>query len=117
MCWTPANPGWRWFDLFETDFTTTFAIEDKASLILTMDERYDDSDDEINTLFVIRDAQGNIVSISQGRTRQWDSMWSRYNGMNGTELDIPSMPQSPGEYTVDIYFNNALVTTQTFSIH
>lgn len=117
MCWTPANPGWRWFDLFETDFTTTFAIEDKASLILTMDERYDDSDDEINTLFVIRDAQGNIVSINQGRTRQWDSMWSRYNGMNGTELDIPSMPQTPGEYTVDIYFNNALVTTQTFSIH
>lgn len=116
MCWTPADPGWRWYNLLETNFTNTFAAGEKASLILLLDGRYEKSDDEIETLFVIRDEQGNIVSMTPGRTRVWSSMWSSYNGRNGTELDMPTMPQTAGEYSVDIYFNGALLTTQAFIV-
>lgn len=118
MCWTPADAGWRWFDLLETDFPkqAEFALGDKVSCVLTLDGRYEDSDDEINTLFVVRDAEWNILSINPGRTRQWDDMWSSFRGMSGTELDIPSVPQTAGEYHVDIYFNEALVTTLTFTV-
>lgn len=118
LCWTPADAGWRWFDLLETDFPkqAEFALGDKVSCVLTLDGRYEDSDDEINTLFVVRDAEWNILSINPGRTRQWDDMWSSFRGMTGTELDIPSVPQAAGEYHVDIYFNGALVTTLTFTV-
>ena len=118
LCWTPADAGWRWFDLLETDFPkqAEFALGDKVSCVLTLDGRYEDSDDEINTLFVVRDAEYNILSINPGRTRQWDDMWSSFRGMTGAELDIPSVPQVAGEYHVDIYFNEALVTTLTFTV-
>ena len=29
---------------------------------------------------------------------------------------MPAMPQKAGEYTVDIYFNGALVTTEAFTV-
>ena len=116
MCWTPANTGWRWYDLYETDFTSVFAVGDKASFILELDGRYTNAADDIQTLFVIRDAQGNIVSINNGRTRQWKSMWSTFNGRAGTEFNIPAIPQTAGEYTVDVYFNNALLTSQAFIV-
>jgi hypothetical protein len=39
-------------------------------------------------------------------------MWNqRYS-----ELDMPTMPQKPGEYTVDVFFNGAPVTTENFTV-
>ena len=112
MCWTPEDPGWRWYNLYENDFTTEFKVGEKASFILALDTDYQASEDEIATLFVVRDSEGNIVSINAGRTRIWAAMWNQ----NHTELDMPSMPQTPGEYSVDIYFNGALLTTQRFTV-
>ena len=112
MCWTPDNADWRWYNLYESDFTTTFKMGEKASFVLHLDTRYHDDQDDIETLFVVRDAEGKVVSANQGRTRIWVAMWDdRYS-----ELDMPAMPQKPGEYTVDIFFNGALVTTEGFTV-
>ncbi len=112
MCWTPDDAGWRWYNLYENDFSTTFKVGDRASFVLKLDTNYHDDQDNIETLFVIRDADGKVVSATNGRTRIWVAMWSdRYS-----ELDMPAMPQAPGEYTVDIYFNSALVTTEKFTV-
>lgn len=112
MCWTPDNADWRWYNLYESDFTTTFKVGEKASFVLHLDTRYHDDQDDIETLFVVRDAEGKVVSANQGRTRIWVAMWDdRYS-----ELDMPAMPQKPGEYTVDIFFNGALVTTEGFTV-
>ena len=116
MCLTPENAGWRWYDLYETDFTDTFAVGVKASFVLELDSSYKHSEDEIRTLFVTRDTQGNIVNVNVGRTRQWDSMWTRFNGITGTEFDIPAIPQVAGEYTVDVYFNGAHLTTLALTV-
>ena len=112
MCWTPDDAGWRWYNLYESDFSNTFKVGEKASFVLQLDTGYHDDQDNIYTLFVVRDADGKVVSATNGRTRIWVAMWDdRYS-----ELDMPAMPQAPGEYSVDIYFNGALVTTQRFTV-
>ena len=116
LCHTPDKVNWRWYDLYEPSFTNTFSADDKASVVLALNSKYNDSDNEIRTLFVIRDAQDNIVSITPGRTREWDDMWTRFNGTTGSEFDLPAMPQDAGEYTINIYFNNTLLTTLAFTV-
>lgn len=112
MCWTPDDAGWRWYNLYESDFTNTFKVGEKASFVLRLDTNYHDDQDDIATLFVIRDADGKVISANAGRTRIWVAMWDqRYS-----ELDMPAMPQKPGDYTVDIYFNGALVTNEKFTV-
>ncbi len=112
MCWTPDDAGWRWYNLYESDFTNTFKVGEKASFVLKLDTNYHDDQDNIDTMFVVRDADGKVISATNGRTRIWVAMWNeRYS-----ELDMPAMPQKAGEYTVDIYFNSALVTTQKFTV-
>lgn len=112
MCWTPDDADWRWYQLYEEDFTTEFAVGESASFVLHAETSPEDSDDEIATLFVIKNADGVPLSITQGRTRRWSKMWYK----DYTELDMPTMPQTPGDYTVDIYFNGEFVTTESFTI-
>lgn len=112
MCRTPANADWRWYNLYEKDFTTSYPVGQKASFIFRVDREYQKSADEISTLFVVRDSQGRVVSINPGRTRIWSAMWNQ----NYAELDVPAMPQTPGEYSVDIYFDGAHLTNQKFTV-
>ena len=116
MCRTWENPGWKWYNLNERDFSDSYSVGSKASFVVLLTGGYSASDDEIDTLFVVKDAGGKLVSVNQGRTRSWSSMWSTYNGRTGTELDLPSMPQTAGSYTVDIYFAGAYVTTYAFTV-
>lgn len=116
MCRTPGDADWRWYNLHETDFTNTFTQGGKASFVILLSKTPAQSDDSVPTLFVIRDAAGKPVGVYNGRERSWSAMWSRYNGTYGTELDLPSLPQAPGSYTVEIYFGGALATTQSFTV-
>ncbi len=116
MCHTPANVGWKWNSLMESEFTTSFKIGEKASFVMLVDVKPQLPEENVETLYVIRDEAGNEVSIHNGRTRVWGYMWSEWNGQYATELDVPFMPQVPGSYTVDIFFNGALVTSQGFTI-
>ena len=36
--------------------------------------------------------------------------------LKALKLTIPVMPENPGEYTVEIYFNGMYVTTELFTI-
>ncbi len=112
MCWTPDDAGWRWYELMEEDLTTTFVSGEKASFMIYLNRVYKSSEDQIPTLFIIKNSEGVPVSIAEGRTRTWNSMWDE----NYTELDMPVTPTNPGEYTVDIYFAGALVTSIAFTV-
>lgn len=111
MCHTPDVADWDRTHLSDEDYTNTFAPGDKASFLVYLSEEYNISYDDIETLFVVYDADMNIVSADT-QTRPWIDMW--YRGY--CELDMPSIPEIPGEYTVDIYFNGASVTTESFTI-
>ncbi len=111
MCKTPAKEQWTQYDVPASDYKTTFAAGEKASFAVRLMREYTTSNDQITTLFVIRDADGKLVS-TDSYTKTWTSMWYRGFG----RVNIPVMPETAGEYTVDIYFSGAFVTTQNFSI-
>jgi len=60
---------------------------------------------------VIRDSEGTVVNFSTTETK-WKNMWSNGNG----EFDLPTLPQTAGNYTVTVYFNDALACQQSFKM-
>ncbi len=111
MCPTPKNTGWHWYSLWEKDFTTEFKVGQKASFVTHVEGNYKHSDDVIDVLFVIKDSAGTPMSMERS-SRPWSGMFTEGYG----ELDMPTMPAVAGAYTVDIYFNNAFVLTQAFTV-
>lgn len=111
MCRTPAWSNWDRYDVPTYDFVTEFSIDEKMSFLVRLRHEYDTSEDNITTLFVIRNENGNVIS-ADAQTRTWTDMWYR----NYCELDIPSIPQTPGSYTVSTYFNGQLANITEITI-
>lgn len=112
MCKAPDASNWTYKDVDDSDYTTNFTSGQKVGLVMMVPSDYDDSEDSIAVMFVIRDANG--VPVSWNSTSQtWDSMWqNRY-----CELTIPVMPTEVGNYTLDVYFNGQSAFYQTFNIN
>lgn len=111
MCHTPENPQWGRYDVPAQNYTTTYAPGSKASFAISLNHEYNTSPDQIVTLVVFRDEKGMVVD-TMSHSRTWTSMW--YQGFG--KLDLPALPDADGNYTVEIYYNGALVTTQAFTI-
>ena len=112
MCLTPSVPNWDVYDLDDDDFTTNFKIGQKASFYVKLGPYYNEfATDEIVTVFVIRDEQGKVASLSS-QTETWRRMWNYYR----CELDIPEIPSIAGNYSVSVYFNGDLVNEQDFTV-
>ena len=111
MCRTPSKSGWKWSDVPKKDYVTEFPHDGKASFFVKLSKNPGKSDDQVATLFVIRDANG-IPVASNAHSRKWNSMWDgRY-----CVIEMPIMPQTAGSYTVDIYFNGGHVHSQNFTV-
>ncbi len=111
ICKAPENPNWGRYDIPEEDYTNIFTKDDKIGFAVNINDFYDPSDDLIITMFIVRDAEGNLVS-SATSTALWRNMWFQGFG----RFMLPLVPAETGAYTVDIYFNGAYVTTQSFTI-
>ena len=111
MCLTPNKADWDRDDLTAKDYTNTFTVGQSASFSIRLNHAYNTSPDNITTLFVIRDADGSLV-----RADTWNQTWTRMWYQGYGKLTIPVMPENPGEYTVEIYFNGMYVTTESFTI-
>ncbi len=73
-----------------------------------------DSDDTVTALIVVRNDAGAVVDYYSGE-EEWNNMWS--NNLYVGELN--RMPETPGEYTLELYFNGKLVKTSqpiTFNV-
>ena len=112
MCNTPGEASWNRYDVANEDYTNTFAVGRRASFVVILQAYYSTSNDTITTRFVVRENSGNPVSVNDV-VRTWSDMW-RNDGY--CYFNLPAMPQSAGTYTVDIFFNNAFVTTQSFTV-
>lgn len=122
MCLTPDHSEWEekysqpnWNSILEDiEYTTNIPVGSNASFLIYLNssyETYDKDHESIETLFVIRDKDGVLVNIST-ITNEWVNMWwRRYCG-----LDIPSLPQTPGEYTITIYFNGEFISSNAFTV-
>jgi hypothetical protein len=111
MCVTPSVSNWNRSDVPDRDYKTVFTPGVSASFVMHLTKDYNESDDKIVTLYLIRDESGKLVSNAY-ESRTWTSMW--YKGYG--KLTFPFMPEAPGKYTVEIYFNGTAVTTQSFEI-
>ncbi len=111
MCVTPNVANWNHYNVANSAYTTSFAPGVSASFVMTLMRDYKGSSDNIVTLYAIRDSSGNLISCAT-ESRTWSSMWHRGYG----KLTIPSMPETPGQYSVEIFFNGASVKKQSFEI-
>lgn len=111
MCLTPDKEDWTYKDVPDDDITNTFQPGQKASFMLKVYKNYSYDAKDMLTLFVIRDESGNLISTASV-TRPWSSMWHSAR----CELDVPSLPDTPGSYTITIYFNGAYAGEESFTI-
>ena len=109
MCKTPEKTNWTYKDV--ESVTSTFKIGEKASFTMSLRLANGTSHDQITILYVIRDSENKVVS-SQTSTAIWVNMWKNFRG----ELDVPSLPDKAGNYTIDIYFNGCSVHSQVFTM-
>lgn len=111
LCRRPDIEEWDSSDLSEEDFTTAFAPGEAAAISVLMDKGYNVSYNPIGIVYVIRDSENRVISVDS-ETRIWEEMWdNRY-----CELNLPALPQAPGSYTLEVYFNGAAASTCSFTI-
>lgn len=108
MCLTPKKANWDRFDVPRSDYTQTFKVGVKASFLVELWKNYQKSDSKITVTYVIRTKDGAPVSMNSVDST-WNKLWSK----KFCELDIPQMPETAGEYTIDIYFNGQQINNET----
>lgn len=111
MCITPEKENWKHTDVKKDQKTNEFTVGQKASFIIKLNRKYIPDKDVTDIHYVIRDKDGKLVS-STVKSETWISMWLNYY----CELDVPSIPAEPGEYTIEIYFNSMFAHKQTFTV-
>jgi len=113
---TPEIVEWTYRNVGVNDFTDTFALGEKISILLEADKEFSFPRDEVNILYVIRDGSSNVVSelITQESMTWWD-MWVDEDH-HFCELNLPRVPDTPGNYSLALYFNGYAIMTITFKI-
>lgn len=93
------------------DSTSVFPPNGKMALVYYTPSIYDLSDTDLTTLFVIRDAQGQTVSMTSS-VRTWDDMWEG----GYCEESVTSLPEAPGSYTLEIYLDSMVLGSLSFTV-
>lgn len=108
---TPKDTRWDPSKVAKKNFKTTYSAGQLASFVVKSSRTPGTSKDTVTTLFVIRDSNGIPVSVNS-HDRVWNEMWSnRY-----CKVEMPFMPEASGSYTAEIYWDGALVHTQSFTV-
>lgn len=113
---TPEDRDWRFESLDSDAITDTFVSGDSVSLVLNHESNFYLPGYEVELLYVIRDAYGNVLPdwFSQANT-VWKDIW--YGGdYHYGELTLPKVPTDPGSYSVSLYINGGLIGSANFTI-
>lgn len=113
---TPEEEDWTFDRVGTDDYTDTFQVGDKISIVLHGTTGFYIDPEEIEILYVIRDEFGNILPeyISQ-ETDDWKDLWFDGDYHYG-ELDLPKAPEKPGNYSLSLYFNGLAITATDFTV-
>jgi len=115
FCPTPSKADWTYKDIADDDYTATYAPGSKVSMVLYSPAKAGRSNDDISVMFVIRDSQGNAIpKLTHTVTGNWNDLWN--NRSRYCSLNLPAIPDTDGQYTVEVYFNRALVVTKNLTI-
>jgi len=104
--WTCMPTDEQYVNFTNTTLVESFAPGTRASILMQTSDIYLNGYDEIINLYVIRDASGAVVSITNP-TRLWADMLEAGYGL----INLPTVPSVAGTYTVDIYFSGMFVAS------
>lgn len=105
----PAKENWTLADVGAA--TTTFAPGENVAVMFRTYSTYNIDYADITTTFVVRDETGAVAAISSS-VRSWAEMWEG----GYCQAEMTGLPSIPGTYTMQIYFDNALVAEETVNI-
>jgi len=111
MCKTPDVLVWGTYDLSAEDYRSTFTVGESASFLVKLDALRRKPDEDVTILYVTRNQDGGIIH-SGIQNSNWKDMWST----TYAKLTIPVTPGTPGDYTVDIFFDGMLAHKQAFKV-
>ena len=107
----PTKNNWNYGTLLRAKEKDAFKPGSSLALLYTVTKPYSFDKTEFESVFVIRDSEGKLVSTS-ARTRKWDDMWD-----NGYCTEVVSgLPAEQGQYTLSIYIDNGLLAALPFTI-
>lgn len=113
---TPAEEGWLADDIPEDQFTSTFRKGEKISLVLDSAGNFYLQPGEFTIRYVFRDENGGVLLnlISEVKS-EWESLWyaAKYQL---AELDLQTAPATPGNYTLDVFFDGLPFGSCSFTI-
>lgn len=115
FCPTPNKSDWTYKDIADDAYTATYAPRSRVSMVLYSPAKAARAKDDISVMFVIRDSQGNALpQLTSTKTANWNDLWN--NRSRYCSLNLPAIPDADGQYTVEVYFNRALVVTKSLTI-
>ena len=97
-------------DALETS-STTFTTEEHVAFELQVSYEATEEDKSVKTTYVVRDADGNPLHVYTA-----DSFWSGTWTTVSRTGDLPKAIEAPGEYTLEIYFNNQFLVEADFTV-
>lgn len=113
---TPEEESWTAETVGKDVYTDTFRTGDSISVVLKAADAFLLPKDVTPVLYVIRDAEGNVLSryVSEENVI-WEDLWYP-DDYHNCELTIPKVPTEPGSYSLSIYFNYRHVANADFTI-
>ena len=116
MLVTPKE-NWTWKNVSSDDYTTSFKVGQKLSILLRSPYDFWLDRDDMRILYVIEDADGNVMTeLTAQDEAVWYDLWYDKTDYHYCELDIPNIPAEAGTYTVSVYFNGYKICRVTFTI-
>lgn len=113
---TPESTNWKFEDLGESAFTSTFPSGSQISVVLRGDEPFYLPGADTQILYVIRDADGNVqTNLLFQETVLWKQIWNGGDAKIG-ELNVPKAPTIPGKYKLNLYIDNMEMAELDFEI-
>lgn len=113
---TPEKEDWQFDGMSDDDFTDQFQVGEGISIVLHGTTNFHLLGYELNILYVIEDAHGNVLpEYTSQDSDWWKELWYAGDYHYG-ELDVPTIPQTSGSYKLKVYFNGMKVTSLDFTI-
>ena len=110
-CAVPADPAWDYNTLLLAAEQSAFAPGGSMALLYTVTKPYTLSSAALETLFVIRDSEGRLVSTA-AHTRLWSEMWD-----NGYCVEtVTNLPTVPGSYTLTVILGGGSLAVVPFTV-
>ena len=111
LCIRPESDTWTAGEVPPSQYTTIYAAGQAIGLVIQCDAEPEMAEETVRICFVFHDANGKLLYVAEIEVL-WNSLWVN----NGCALDLPWLPEDPGEYKVCVFFDDREITELAFSV-